>query len=37
MKDNFSTNSSQYAQYRPTYPKEVFEYLKTLIKNPQYA
>lgn len=37
MKDNFSTQSSQYAQYRPTYPKEVFDYLKTLIKSPQYA
>lgn len=27
MKDNFSTQSDQYAQYRPQYPKALFDYL----------
>ncbi|WP_341907234.1 class I SAM-dependent methyltransferase [Fluviicola taffensis] len=31
MKDNFSHNSSNYAQFRPTYPKEVFAFLKTIL------
>ena len=30
MKDNFSTRSDHYAQFRPTYPPAVFEYLSTL-------
>lgn len=30
MKDNFSHNSSDYAQFRPTYPDEVFAFLKTV-------
>lgn len=29
MKDNFSHNSPNYAQFRPSYPDEVFEFLKT--------
>jgi len=27
MKDNFSSHSDQYARYRPTYPKELFEFI----------
>lgn len=33
MKDNFSTQSDKYAQYRPIYPKELFDYLTTLVTN----
>ncbi|MPR36181.1 class I SAM-dependent methyltransferase [Salmonirosea aquatica] len=33
MKDNFSTGSDQYAQFRPTYPQAVFAYLSTLTEN----
>ncbi|MBO2545514.1 class I SAM-dependent methyltransferase [Salegentibacter sp. BDJ18] len=28
MKDNFSTQSSSYAKYRPAYPQELYEFLK---------
>lgn len=31
MKDNLSHNSSNYAQFRPTYPDEVFTFLKTIL------
>ena len=31
MKDNFSTQSDQYARYRPTYPTELFAFLNDLI------
>ena len=31
MKDNFSEQSKAYAQFRPHYPKELFEYLFTLV------
>ncbi|MBZ9630095.1 class I SAM-dependent methyltransferase [Salegentibacter sp. LM13S] len=31
MKDNFSTQSSSYAEYRPTYPKELYEFLKGIL------
>lgn len=31
MKDNFSHNSSNYAQFRPTYPNEVFVFLETIL------
>jgi hypothetical protein len=37
MKDNFSTQSDQYARYRPTYPAELFQYLDTLLPNKQTA
>lgn len=37
MKDNFSTASDQYAQYRPTYPEAFFSYLSTLIPHPKTA
>ena len=30
MKDYFSSNSSEYARYRPTYPVELFNFLKQL-------
>lgn len=33
MKDNFSHNSGNYAQFRPTYPKEVFAFLKTILSE----
>lgn len=31
MKDNFSTQSDEYAKYRPKYPTEFFEYLYSLL------
>ncbi|MGV3613550.1 MAG: class I SAM-dependent methyltransferase [Fluviicola sp.] len=31
MKDNFSHNSGAYAQFRPSYPDEVFTFLKTIL------
>lgn len=31
MKDNFSQNSPLYAQYRPSYPDEVFTFLQTIL------
>lgn len=31
MKDNFSHNSSAYAQFRPSYPDEVFTFLQTIL------
>ena len=37
MKDNFSTQSDQYAKYRPTYPLEFFDYLQTIVHNKQNA
>src|SRR5258706_7303168 len=33
MKDNFSKVSERYAQFRPTYPKEIFDYLTSLVTN----
>ena len=37
MKDNFSTQSEQYAKYRPTYPPALFDYLKSIITNRENA
>lgn len=37
MKDNFSSNSSAYALYRPSYPKEFYTFLKTNLTNNRYA
>ena len=37
MKDNFSTQSDQYAKYRPTYPPELFAYINELIPVKQTA
>ncbi len=31
MKDNFSHNSGNYAQFRPSYPNEVFTFLDTIL------
>ncbi|WP_443944976.1 class I SAM-dependent methyltransferase [Pedobacter sp. AW1-32] len=33
MKDNFSTQAAEYAIYRPTYPKELYDYLFSLVNN----
>ncbi len=33
MKDNFSHNSSNYAHFRPSYPKEVFTFLETVLSG----
>jgi SAM-dependent methyltransferase len=33
MKDNFSTQAQGYAQYRPSYPKEMTDYVIALCKN----
>lgn len=33
FKDLFSTQSSDYAKFRPTYPEELFSYLKTLTRH----
>lgn len=32
MKDNFSAQASLYAKFRPTYPKELFDFLLTKVK-----
>lgn len=37
MKDNFSHDSKQYAQFRPHYPKELFDHLLSLIKEKNTA
>lgn len=36
-KDNFSSQSDQYAKYRPTYPKEFFNYLNSIVPGKQNA
>ena len=33
FKDLFSTQSVDYSKYRPTYPKELFQYLSSLIRD----
>ena len=37
MKDNFSTHSKEYAQFRPHYPKELFDHLLPFVKNKNTA
>jgi len=37
MKDNFSTQSAEYAMFRPTYPQELYDYLFSLLKNANAA
>ncbi|TGN29394.1 class I SAM-dependent methyltransferase [Empedobacter tilapiae] len=37
MKDNFSTQSDKYAKYRPSYPKELFDYLNIIVSNKDNA
>jgi ubiquinone/menaquinone biosynthesis C-methylase UbiE len=33
MKDNFSAQAATYAQYRPQYPHQLFEFIMTFVKN----
>lgn len=37
MKDNFSKDSKQYAQFRPRYPKELFDHILSLVKEKNTA
>lgn len=37
MKDNFSHNSQNYAQFRPSYPDEVFAFLETVLNERKQA
>lgn len=37
MKDNFSTQAAEYAIYRPTYPKELYDYIFSLVKSKKAA
>lgn len=37
MKDNFSGHSADYAKYRPTYPKELYNYLFSLLDERENA
>jgi len=37
MKDNFSSSSDKYARYRPVYPKELFDYINSLLSSHQNA
>ncbi|WP_108171663.1 class I SAM-dependent methyltransferase [Christiangramia gaetbulicola] len=37
MKDNFSSRSKEYSKYRPTYPAEVYEFLKLHLHARQTA
>src|SRR5690606_20007468 len=37
MKDNFSSNSDQYARFRPTYPPEFFDFLNSLLPVKEMA
>src|SRR6185503_9076126 len=37
MKDNFSLQSYQYAKFRPTYPKELYDFLLSLVETREVA
>lgn len=37
MKDNFSTQSGNYAKYRPVYPSDLFAYLNSILQNKHNA
>lgn len=37
MKDNFSLESDRYAKYRPRYPRELFDYLNSIVSNKRNA
>lgn len=37
MKDLFSRNSKQYAQFRPTYPEELYSFIFQYVRNKQNA
>lgn len=37
MKDNFSTNSAEYARFRPNYPPELFRFLEEQLESKEMA
>ncbi len=37
MKDNFSTQSNQYAIYGPGYPNELFDFLSSIVVKKEFA
>src|SRR5680860_585604 len=37
MKDNFSIASDKYARFRPVYPKELYDYLVSLVPDRKKA
>lgn len=37
MKDNFSTQAKGYAQFRPTYPQELYDFLLSLVQDKNAA
>lgn len=37
MKDNFSVQSSKYAKFRPTYPKELYDFLMSVVHQKNTA
>ena len=37
MKDNFSKNSQEYAQFRPKYPAELYNFLESLLEEKEIA
>ena len=37
MKDNFSTQAATYAQFRPTYPADLFDFILQNVENKQIA
>lgn len=37
MKDNFSSQSDNYAKFRPTYPSDFFDYLNSIVPNRKNA
>lgn len=37
MKDNFSSQSNNYAKYRPTYPSSFFDYINSIVQQKQNA
>ena len=37
MKDNFSKQADVYAKYRPTYPRDLFDFILSYVANKQAA
>jgi SAM-dependent methyltransferase len=37
MKDNFSSHAAAYSRYRPDYPKELFEYISSVVSVKEHA
>jgi len=37
MKDNFSSDSNNYAKFRPNYPKELFKWISSMINKKEHA